>query len=52
MTPLIEGYRDCIIHGRWPLTARFAFAAGLSMALAGLGWLCFRRSAHRFAECI
>jgi ABC-type polysaccharide/polyol phosphate export permease len=52
MTPIIEAYRDCVVHGRWPFTKRFLLAAVLSMAVLGFGWWCFRRQAHRFAECI
>ena len=52
MTPIIEGYRNCIIHGALPFTGRFAFAAGVSIAILALAWWWFRRKSHRFAECI
>ncbi len=52
MTPIIEGYRRCIIEGQSPFTARFAFAAVVSMLILGLSWRVFRRQAHRFAECV
>jgi ABC-type polysaccharide/polyol phosphate export permease len=52
MTPIIEGYRSCIIHGQTPFTARFALAAGVSAVICALGWWAFRRVSHRFAECI
>jgi ABC-type polysaccharide/polyol phosphate export permease len=52
MTPIIEAYRDCIIHGRAPFTDRFAFATAVSIAVLGIGWWSFRRKSFRFAECI
>jgi len=52
MTPIIEAYRDCVVYGRSPFTGRFAVATVLSAAVIGFGWWCFRRQAHRFAECI
>ncbi len=52
MTPIIEAYRDCIIHGRVPFTDRFAFATAVSIAVLGVGWWSFRRKSFRFAECI
>jgi ABC-type polysaccharide/polyol phosphate export permease len=52
MTPIIEAYRDCIIHGQAPFTARFAFAALTSIVAFGIGWWWFRRKSFRFAECI
>lgn len=52
MTPIIEGYRNAIIHGQSPFNGRFALAALVSAAAFGVGWWCFRRKAYRFAECI
>ena len=52
MTPIIEGYRNCIVYGRSPFTGRFLFAAVLSVTVFALGWWYFRRKAYRFAECI
>ncbi len=52
MTPIIEGYRRCLIEGQSPFTVRFAFAAVLSVLILGLGWRVFRRQAHKFAECV
>ena len=52
MTPIIEGYRRCIIDGASPFTARFACAAVVSVLILGAGWWTFRRQAHKFAECV
>lgn len=52
MTPIIQGYRDCLLAGRWPYSAAFLNAAvvALIVLLAGAWW--FRRREFEFGECI
>ena len=52
LVPLISAYRDCIIHGQWPDTGGFVYAASVAVGLLMGGWYCFRRASFRFAECI
>jgi ABC-type polysaccharide/polyol phosphate export permease len=52
LVPIIGGYRDCVIYGRWPEPGAFIYACMVSLALLFGGWLCFRRASYRFAECI
>ena len=52
MTPLIAGYRGCVISGIWPAMAEVLYVSVAAALFLMLGWLGFRRSAHRFAECI
>ncbi len=52
LVPLIESYRDCIVHGRWPDFGGFAYVTGFALVVLISGWICFRRSSYRFAECI
>ena len=52
LVPLISAYRDCLIHGRWPDPAGFAYATVVAIVLLAGGWACFRRASYRFAECI
>lgn len=52
MTPIIRGYRDCLIHGRSPLDGAFASASAVSIAVLLAGWAWFRRREHEFAEMI
>lgn len=50
MTPIIEAYRDLVLHGRLPALAPFAWAAAFSVVLLAVSWLCFHRAEFRFAE--
>ncbi|MBX3396784.1 MAG: ABC transporter permease [Phycisphaerae bacterium] len=52
MTPIIRGYRDCLIHGRSPLDVAFGSAAVVSICVLLAGWAWFRRREHEFAEMI
>ncbi|HWL94526.1 MAG TPA: ABC transporter permease [Phycisphaerae bacterium] len=52
MTPLIRGYRDCLIAGRSPFDLGFLWAATVSVAALLGGWHWFRNREHRFAEII
>ena len=50
MTPIIRGYRDCLIMGRSPFDAAFYGAAAVSLAFLLVGWWWFRRREDDFAE--
>ena len=52
MVHVIGAYRDCLLAGRLPDPAGFGYASVASAIVLTGGWLCFRRAAHRFAECI
>lgn len=49
---IIEGYRDCILHGRLPNGHGMLYAMVVSLVLLCLSWSWFRRASYRFAECI
>jgi lipopolysaccharide transport system permease protein len=52
LVPLISAYRDCILHGRLPEMAGFAYTTVVALVLLAVGWTWFRRASFRFAECI
>lgn len=52
MVPIIEAYRDGLLHGQGPDVGGLIYASAVSMALLIGGWIAFRRAAYRFAECI
>ncbi len=52
MVPIIEAYRDGLIHGRMPGGGGLLYAGGVSVLVLVVGWVAFRRAATRFAECI
>ena len=52
MVAIIGAYRDCAIYGRLPEGGAFAYATVVAVVVLIGGWIIFRRSAHRFAECI
>jgi len=52
MTPIIQSYRECIVHGRLPLGGAFLAACASAVSLCLVGWWLFRRLSHKFAECI
>ena len=52
MVPVIEGYRACLLEGRFPDGDMLAYSGAISLALLVGGWIAFRRAAFRFAECI
>ncbi len=52
MVPIIGAYRDCVVYARWPEPGPFLYATVVAVALLLGGWICFRRAAMRFAECI
>jgi len=52
MTPIIEAYRTCIIHGHLPVGGAFWAACVTSVAICATGWWAFRRMSFKFAEYI
>lgn len=52
LVPLIESYRDCLVHGQWPDFGGFAYLTAFALMVLIAGWICFRRYSYRFAECI
>jgi ABC-type polysaccharide/polyol phosphate export permease len=49
ITPIIDAYRNVLLLNRPPDVA-FAWAAGLSLVLLGIGWAYFHRLEFEFAE--
>ena len=52
LVAIIGAYRDCIVYGRLPEWSGFLYGAAVSVAVAVVGVIVFRRSSHAFAECI
>lgn len=52
MLPLIEGFRLCVVHGRWPTGGELLYSGVTAAVMLLFGWTLFRRCAPRFAECI
>lgn len=52
MVWIIQSYRDCLLHGRWPSSAGALPAVLVSIVVLVGGWVWFRRASSRFAECI
>lgn len=52
MAPLVQAFRDTLLHGRVPEATGLIYAGAVAIAALVLGWVVFRRAAHRFAECI
>lgn len=52
LVPIMTAYRDCVLHARWPAMGSFAYAGIFSSLVLIGGVVAFRRSSHRFAECI
>jgi ABC-type polysaccharide/polyol phosphate export permease len=49
---IINAYRDCVIHGRFPDAAGFGYATIVALVLLFVGWISFHRASFRFAECV
>jgi lipopolysaccharide transport system permease protein len=49
LTPIIEGYRDVLLLGRWP-GLPFLAAAAVSLVLFMWSWIAFHRTEFKFAE--
>lgn len=52
LTPLIDGFRGCIVHGVWPGAPGLFYSGAVAALAVVVGWVSFRRSSSRFAECI
>jgi ABC-type polysaccharide/polyol phosphate export permease len=52
VVPLMNAYRDCLLHGRAPSVGGLAYAGIVSLLFLIVGWTWFRRASYRFAECI
>jgi len=52
LVPIVNGYRDCVIHGQLPAMGPLVYATVVAAAALIGGWVCFRRASFRFAECI
>lgn len=52
MTPIIRGYRDCLLLGRSPIDSPFLIAAAISILILIVGWRWFRMREDDFAEYI
>jgi ABC-type polysaccharide/polyol phosphate export permease len=50
MTPIIDGYRACILRGDVPAVMPLAVSAVLATVVLAFGWLIFHRAEFRFAE--
>ncbi len=52
LVPIINAYRQCVIHGRLPDAGPMMYATVTAVLLLIGGWVCFRRASFRFAECV
>lgn len=52
LIPIINAYRQCVIHGRLPDAGPMMYATVTAAILLVCGWVCFRRASFRFAECV
>lgn len=50
LTPIIDAYRRCLLAGEFPDPRTFAYAAGVAALTLLVGWVCYHRSEHAFAE--
>lgn len=50
MTPIVQSYRDCLIHGQLPDASSFLYAAAVAVIALVVGWACFHRAGFLFAE--
>jgi ABC-type polysaccharide/polyol phosphate export permease len=50
MTPIIDGYRDVLLHGTLPTSGPFTAAAVISFFILGSGMIAFHRLEVAFAE--
>ncbi len=50
MTPILEGYRDVLLRGRFPDPASFLLTTAASAALLVVTWIIFHRAEYQFAE--
>ncbi|MCC7293155.1 MAG: ABC transporter permease [Phycisphaerales bacterium] len=52
LTVLVGAHRTCMVEGRIAAPSSFVVVSAFSVGALWLGWLAFRKAAHRFAECI
>ncbi|NOS99180.1 MAG: ABC transporter permease [Phycisphaerales bacterium] len=50
MTPIVQAYRDCLIHGRLPDAPSYLYAVAVAVIALVVGWACFHRAGFLFAE--
>ena len=50
MTPIIVAYRQCIVHGNWPMDGNFLYAGAVAMVMFLGAWVLFHRLEPKFAE--
>ena len=50
MTPIIEGYRDVLLRGRFPDPSTFLITTAASAILLVVAWVIFHRGESEFAE--
>lgn len=50
MVHIVEGFRDCFYHLRWPELGSLAYAGGTALAALAVGWWLFGRMESRLAE--
>ncbi|MGB0715059.1 MAG: ABC transporter permease [Phycisphaerae bacterium] len=52
LVSLMDGYRSILLYGLAPSTLSLVHVAVSAVICMAVGWRLFRRSSHRFAECI
>src|SRR5687768_8638306 len=50
MTPILEGYRDVLIRGRFSSPGPFLLTTALAVVLLAVAWVIFHRAEYEFAE--
>lgn len=50
VTPMIEAYRNVLLHNKLPEPVSFWTCAAISFLVLGTGWLIFHRAEFKFAE--
>ena len=50
MTPILEGYRDVLLRGRFPDPSAFLMTTAVSIVLLMTAWIIFHRAEYEFAE--
>jgi len=50
MTPILEGYRDVLLRGRFPDPAAFLITTVIAVGLLMTAWVIFHRAEYEFAE--
>jgi lipopolysaccharide transport system permease protein len=50
MTPLVDGYRSVVLHGRLPPASDLVFTASVAFGILAVGWFLFHRLEFKFAE--